>query len=541
MGLPPWEGSDSQFFALITGANSGLGFGIATRFITDFITSPSTPESRHLVLILCTRSPLKTRHTISRLRAHLRQLLETSAFAQTLEKKAKEQGRQYNWLHEVRRVHFLGVEADLCDLKSVYALADTLVNGTVGSPDATTIEGFKLPVGSPGTKSYSKEIKQDKWALSEKEGSTGTMRSWGWGLSDVRVPRLDALILNAGLVGWKGLNWPNAIWTVLTDTVQATTYPGYNKGMVGRLIKQQRDRATSNDETDESAMQLLSDQGDQPEEPALGEVFCSNIFGHYILSHELMPLLSRRAEPSRKTGGRIIWISSVEAAEWDHIDIDDIQCLNRPKAYESSKRLSDVLALTAELPSVQRKSAPFFSVKDTTTYPTMLKNNNGEEEEDLVKPTMYVAHPGILATEIVPLPAVLAFLMLCAFYLARWLGSPWHTIRGDKAASAPVYLALSEETELEEFERANGKAKWGSAVDPSGNDKVMTTYVPGWGWYGKVDMQGDPASVKYRKKGSGELTQKEREDFEVLGGECWSRLEEMRKQWEGVLGVRKNA
>lgn len=521
---------------------SGLGYGIACRLITDFITSPSTPESRHLVLILCTRSPLKTRFTISRLRAHLRQLLETSAFAKSQQKKAKDQGRQYNWFHGVNRVHFLGVEADLCDLRSVYSLADTLVNGTIGSPDATTIEGLRLPHGSPGTKSYSSDIQQDRWALSQEEGSTGAQRSWGWGLNDVRIPRLDALILNAGMVGWKGLNWPTAVWTVLFDTVEAVSYPSYNLANVGRLIKSQRDRAASNAGVDEASKQLLSDQGSEGEEPPLGEVFCSNIFGHYILSHELMPLLSRRAEPSRKTGGRIIWISSIEAANWEQLNIDDIQGLNGSKAYESSKRLSDVLALTADLPSVRRASDSFFSIKDTTSYSNSLKGKDGqgkEEGEDFVRPKMLVAHPGILASSIVPLPAILSFFMVLAFYVARWLGSPWHPIQDWKAAVAPAYLSLVSEEELEETERTKGKAKWGSATDSRGKERVMTTFVPGWGWYGKVGLQGEPESVKSRKRGTTELTKEEREDFEILGGQCWSKLEEMRKQWEVILGVKR--
>ncbi|KAK0129872.1 hypothetical protein ONS96_000418 [Cadophora gregata f. sp. sojae] len=525
MGLPPWETSDGQLFALITGANSGLGFSIAARLIDEFFTSPSTSPSKHLILILCTRSPMKTRFTISRLRAHLRIQVESSPFAKKQRVKAKEQGIEYKWEDMVQRVHFLGVEIDLCDLRSVYALADKLVNGTVGSPDATTMDGGKLPHGSPGTASYSPDVEQDRWALSQKPGSIGSQRSWGWGLSGIRIPRLDAIILSAGIGGWIGLDWPLAIRTVLFDTIDAVTWPIYKKSSLGALVR-------TSHSTDDAKQSLLDDQ-EKSLGPPLGEVFCANVFGHYILAHELMPLLSRPTSPNAKTCGKVIWVSSIEAVD-DKFSIDDIQGLESDSPYESSKRVMDLLALTSKLPATQRPSAPFFDCSKTTTA----KKGSSKNGEPSLKPEMYVTHPGIFVSDIMPLPGFLVVIYTWVFYIARWIGSPWHPITPYKAAVSPVWITL---TGTEELNAAEGgglkKIKWGSATDTSGDERVMKTEVPGWGWNGDIEDTTEIKNRKGRKKDAVDLTKEKREEFEVTGAKVWAKIEGMRKEWEGVLGI----
>ncbi|TVY32735.1 3-keto-steroid reductase [Lachnellula subtilissima] len=534
MGLPPWETSDSQLFALITGANSGLGFSIASRIIDEFLTSPSTSPNKHLVLVLCTRTPIKTRYTISRLRAHLKRLVEYSPFATSLREKAKAQGREYRWEEVVQRVHFLGVEADLCNLRSVYALADRLVNGTIGSPDATTIDGLRLPHGSPGTQSFSEDATQDRWALSKERGSIGAQRSWGWGLSGLRLPRLDVVILSAGMGGWVGVDWLPAVRDVLLDTVEAVTWPKFKLPNIGAVVRSQSSFEAKN--SDEEKQPLLSNQA-KPDEPPLGEVFCSNVFGHYILAHELMPLLSRPASSSSHAGGKIIWVSSVEALS-EHLNIDDIQGLESQTPYEDTKRLIDVLSLTSSLPSTQRIAAPFFDSLNTVTK---TESDAGEEKLPSAKPTMYLTHPGIFASEIMPLNVLLVWIYKFVFLFVRWLGSPWHSIEPYKAAVAPVWLALTDMEKLDAME-GNGakKAKWGSATDRGGEERVMKTEVAGWGWDGTVENADDIARRKGRKRGVVNLTKEAREDFEVLGIKCWSQMEDLRKKWEDVLGVKSS-
>ncbi|KAG9236356.1 hypothetical protein BJ875DRAFT_456744 [Amylocarpus encephaloides] len=528
MGLSPWETSDSQLFALITGANSGLGYSIAARLIDEFITSPTTPPKKHLILILCTRSPLKTRFTISKLRAHLRILVESSSFAKKLRAKAKAEGKEYRWEDGVQRVHFLGVEVDFCDLKSVYAIADKLVNRTVGNPEATNMDGGKLPYGSPGTHSYSDKIQQDRWALSQTPGSIGTQRSWGWGLSGIRLPRIDVIILSAGIGGWTGINWPMAIRDVIFDTIEAVTWPKFKVADIGALTRSQSSykSATSSDEGKQ----------EKPDEPPLGQVFCSNVFGHYILAHELMPLLSRPASSTSKHGGKIVWVSSIEAQE-EHLSLDDIQGLRSSHPYEDSKRLTDVMSLTAELPSVSRIVAPYFDPSKTITGAKAIKNTREDEDLPNVKPRIYLTHPGIFASDILPLPSFLVAIYKLVFLFVRWLGSPWHPIEGYKAAVAPTWLALTDAEILNDLEE-NGseRAKWGSATDRDGEERVMKTEVAGWGWHGHVEEVEE--NKIGRKRDAVNVTKEARENFEVLGAQCWTQMEELRNTWEDVLGVK---
>ncbi|KAF7955245.1 uncharacterized protein EAE97_000504 [Botrytis byssoidea] len=535
MGLPPWETSESQTFALVTGANSGLGFAIASRLIDEFLTSSDTPPTKHLILILCTRTPLKTRFTISRLRAHLRKLVDYSAFANSQRARAKSQGNVYRWQDMVARVHFLGVEVDLCDLKSVYALTDRLINGTIGSPDATTMDGLRLPDGSPGTATYSADVKQDRWALSQKEGSDGEQRSWGWGLSGIRIPRLDVVVLNAGIGGWSGIDWPKAIWTVLTDMTEAVTWPTYKLAEVGAVTKPQLSSVSpkSADPSDDEATQPLLN-GETPEEPPLGATFCSNVFGHYVLAHELMPLLSRTSSPSATTSGRIIWVSSIEA-QAQHFDEDDLQGLESRTPYESSKRLTDVLVLSRKLRAAGKASSSWFDCSDVH-----VENSQSEEEPParLLKPKMYVVQPGIFVSEIMPLNFVLVFIYRWIFYLVRWMGSQWHTIKPYTAAVAPVWVALSPDDVLDNMDGT--ASKWGSATDASGKERVIRTEVPGWGWEGKTPKTIDTGERrKGRQRDAVPLTREAREDFEVLGVKCWTEMENLRKEWEGLLKVKK--
>ncbi len=80
--------------------------------------------------------------------------------------------------------------------------------------------------------------------------------------------------------------------------------------------------------------------------------------------------------------------------------------------------------------------------------------------------------------------------------------------------------------------------KWGSATDTGGNERVMKTEVDGWGWNGEVGSALDKENMKGRKPGAVALTKEAREDFEVLGGKCWGKMEELREEWEGILGVK---
>ena len=123
--------------------------------------------------------------------------------------------------------------------------------------------------------------------------------------------------------------------------------------------------------------------------------------------------------------------------------------------------------------------------------------------------------------------------MTLAFYFARWVGSPWHTLTSYKGAAAPVWLALTRDS-LYDIE-AEGKAKWGSCVTRSGRESVIRTEVEGWGARGRVEKL-DEETLRGRRRGVNDLTGKERAEFEELGRECWQQMETLRKEWETRMG-----
>ncbi|THY60516.1 NAD(P)-binding protein [Aureobasidium pullulans] len=311
-----------------------------------------------------------------------------------------------------------------------------------------------------------------------------------------RGTRLDVLICNAGIGGWKGLNWPAAIWSMLTDWKHSCTYPTYKLGFVGSV----------------------SPQGGEKKEEQLGEVFTANVFGHYLLAHAVAPLMKG---DETKEPGRIIWISSIEA--YAHaFNPEDLQALKSDAAYESSKRLTDLLILTSELPSTKPSTSRFL-----------------QEKDDQRKPKMYLAHPGVCATSIADLPLVLWYAMLLAQYIARWLGSPWHPVSSYLGAVSSVWLSLAPFSSLASQENNEGKAKWASSTDVFGNERVVRTEVGGWGWGGRV---GEKADGKMRLsanrwRGQEDVTKESREDFEVLGQKVWKEMEELRQSWEKKLDV----
>lgn len=311
------------------------------------------------------------------------------------------------------------------------------------------------------------------------------------------LPRLDVIILNAGYGGLIGVNWPEAIWKILTDFPSSVTYPTYAISGVGYTTKRQ-------------ILQV------NEEEPALGQIFCSNIFGHYMLISYLAPLLNRARPATTKDtaarSGRVIWISSLEAYA-NTFSPEDIQGLKTTSAYKSSKRLTDILALTSSLPSSKGEANKW--LQTSTSEPS--------------RPNIYLTHPGICATSFVPLNIIMYYAMTLVMYLARWLGSKWHTVSSYKGAYAPVWLALAPQEELNAFE-ADGAGKWGSCVDVAGNERATRTEVEGWGIRGKVE----PLIQEYRKwrrKGVRDVTKEQRDDFEQLGRDCWAQMNRLNEDW----------
>ncbi|KAI9806141.1 MAG: 3-keto-steroid reductase [Piccolia ochrophora] len=325
------------------------------------------------------------------------------------------------------------------------------------------------------------------------------------------LPRLDALILNAGSGGFTGVDWGAAIWAVTTDFLHALTWPGFKKNGVGFL----------------TGIQL----GSGAQEPPLGEVFCSNVFGHYFLSHQVMSLLSA-SSTSEDTRGRIIWVSSVEAIG-PSFTIHDLQGLRSQDAYGSSKRLTDLLALTAHLRSTQTFVSRFL------TAPTPTRSSPTSSTIPTTAPRIFLTHPGVCATSIVPLIMVASWAMAAAFYMARLLGSSIHTVTPYAGALAPVWIALRPQAELDDMEQSYGVAKWGSATDLWGRGHIERTEVDWWGYSG---VRGETIERRrVRRRGTIDVTDEARKDFEEVGRECWREMEALREEWELLLDMTKSS
>ncbi|KAK4453904.1 hypothetical protein QBC34DRAFT_482347 [Podospora aff. communis PSN243] len=460
MAPAPWDSvpDHEAYFVLVTGANSGIGFGIAERVIDEYLSTRSL--SSHIIVIPTTRSAKKSAETVLGLRRHAKEFAETS---ELLKSRA---GPDYNPKDTTRRIHILSVQLDLCNLLTVRSAADKLINGTLTSPDGDT--DYFTP------------------------------------LVDVKIPRLDSVIFNAGIGGFTGLAWSKIASDFLFNGfISATTWPTFKAATAGATV------------------------APIPSQPSaqVGEVFCANVFGHYLFAHALLPLLTRSAATAHLPPARIIWESSVEG-EWSSLSLSDIQGIKTQYAYESSKRLTDILCLTAALPASQPYVASYL--------------NSSKSSEKSTPPRIYIVHPGVVQTTLFPLNAFMFFWYRVILYLARWFGSPWHNITAYNGAVAPVWVALQEQASLDAAHAE--RSKWGSATDRAGNPRVKKTEVEGWGWEGRVVSKEEEAELKGiarrmigRKNNAVDLTEERRIEFEALGAECWKEMERLRVEWEARM------
>lgn len=317
-----------------------------------------------------------------------------------------------------------------------------------------------------------------------------------------RRQKIDGVVWNAGLAGWLGLNWFRAIRDVLTRPIEATTYPEFMKCDVGALAPRQ-----------------LAGYGKVHtfEEPRLGQVFTANVFGHYMLTHWLGPLMGPES--------RVVWIGSVSSFR-EYFEVEDIQGFTALKAYEGSKRLTELLVISSELPSTKPYTDSFL--------PSARSRNSSPA---ITKPKMYITHPGVVATSISGLNAFIAIFMTIALYLARLIGSPWHPITPYKGAISAVYALISPDSQLPALEESDGKAKWGSACSVFGEERVARTEVDQWGYTGVVGATKPSDAVRAKWPSyKGSATKEDREDFETTAQNVWSQMETLRKDWEVRLG-----
>ncbi|GAM87927.1 hypothetical protein ANO11243_059550 [Dothideomycetidae sp. 11243] len=313
---------------------------------------------------------------------------------------------------------------------------------------------------------------------------------------------LDSVVLNAGIGGWTGLNYFRATRSFASNFFEAVTFPNYKLGTSGSLCK----------------AQLPKSGGTASTEPVLGDVFTANVFGHYMLVHWLAKALS--ATEKHPQAGRIVWVSSLEA-QGHCYDPTDMQGLLTDASYESSKRLTDILALSSARKSTQRSVAAFLPATNASD-----------------RPKQYLAHPGVCLTSIAPVPAFILFFVSLAFTIARLIGSPWHLNGAYKGAVTATWLALASPSTLDTLEEQEGKAKWGSATTRAGEERVVRTYVDGWGWGGRPGETADKTWRLATKWWLRAVPAKKEEDvakFEELGAQVWREMEELRVRWEEIL------
>ena len=325
------------------------------------------------------------------------------------------------------------------------------------------------------------------------------------------IPHLNAIVLNAGIGGWSGLNWPLAIWTFLTDIRQATTWPKYKLGLAGLVTKPQ----------------LPHDAG-TPQEPLVGEVFCANTFGHYMLVHWLMPLF-RTCPP--ESPGKIVWSTSIEASA-HHYNPADPQGLKSSGAYEHTKRIGDLLALTAAQPAAAKQ------VKQYTT-PTLSVRSKAPRP-DRSQPLFLLSHPGICTTTIISLFWIIHEAYRLGIYLARWCGSPWANVTAYLGASSAAFLALASLADIKAKriealgDDVGGPCKWGSSVDRLGHSYIRVTDVDGWGINGSGESFGEKwwGGTLGRKTGYTDASKEDVENFVASGAGVWEAMETLRQDWE---------
>ncbi|KAK9320548.1 hypothetical protein V1517DRAFT_329015 [Lipomyces orientalis] len=215
-----------------------------------------------------------------------------------------------------------------------------------------------------------------------------------------RYTHIDYLFCNAGGGDFTGIDWPAAFVEILSGPKNAVTHPHFKRERIGRISRD-----------------------------SLGWVFQINVFANYFFVKQISTLLSG--------GGRVILISSIETEIAHTFDPDDVQLIHSDQPYVDSK-------------------------KELELMHTAIAKRWAEELDVLI----YITHPGICQTSIFAeyLNWFTTFGMLCLFYIARWIGSPWHVISPYKGALAPVWAAVDAVPDVDPVDGivyASATDRWG--------------------------------------------------------------------------------
>ncbi|KAJ1662520.1 hypothetical protein IW140_003839 [Coemansia sp. RSA 1813] len=199
------------------------------------------------------------------------------------------------------------------------------------------------------------------------------------------VPRIDLLFCNAGAMAIESLDVFGIVRGLLTHPIAF---------FESSEALRQRHGALSGD--------------------GLGLTFQTNVFGHYMLIHKLVPLMENHK-------ARIIWTGS-SASQLD-FSRSDYQHIHGRKSYESSKFIVDQIAVPLD---------------------DRLQRSHGIR--------CYVAEPGnVCSSFLAGLESTLFLaIVVVAFYIIRTvIGLGRFTITSENACAACCFIALASEKELD--------------------------------------------------------------------------------------------
>ncbi|KAG5650015.1 hypothetical protein H0H81_001080 [Sphagnurus paluster] len=242
-----------------------------------------------------------------------------------------------------------------------------------------------------------------------------------------KYPYISRLICNAGVASFSKMDWSACIRQMLKEPMNAVTAPAF----------------------------YLQNEGEISID-GLGWVWQSNLFGHYVLYRSIEHLLLA-SPPS--IGGRVVWMSSLEASP-AFFDPDDWQLKSSAHSYECTKYQIDLISTHLDRRALQ------------TPLPRRIRH--------------FVTEPGVCSTNVANalVGPLLDFCKLITFYLARFFGSPHHTIVPFKAAVGAVHLSLASLAFITLFDspekNISRPVKFGAETDSWGTERVGLVEVKEW-------------------------------------------------------------
>ncbi|KAF9912833.1 hypothetical protein EC991_008699 [Linnemannia zychae] len=230
-------------------------------------------------------------------------------------------------------------------------------------------------------------------------------------------------------------------------------------------------------------------------EDGVGNVLACNVFGHYIMIKGLESALSKTEEDP----GRVIWTSSL-TAEKASFRIDDWQGMEAEQPYESSKWVSDLLAVRlneqwegscsvtdmdsihsagagarAEMLGDSSSGSESSSVRSGASTPTRRitrsmsnsaitsdQTNSNSQKKHIISIS---TQPGVVASGIGGLAAWIVLLRIAAHYVVRFFGERNQTISSFHGAQSNVYVALKQPVGKLDYHN-----KYGSCVGNLGKE-----------------------------------------------------------------------